>query len=353
MAIVMMSDTPKFSTSAPVKPPQRVKLFLRPTDDLGEGEEGYYRLRLLNFVNTEKNDRDYPFIVRNVHRVFGKNEEGKNVVKGEVVCPTTVFAHQSGKGEEICEICKFVGKKFDEYRKSNKTDVAARAAANQFKAKFEAWIPVYVINDPTYDRNNGKLMAFCFNDKKEFDEFRKKVEATRRQHEVYNGGAAVDFFIRLGTDETVYDEGTPNEHVFKKTVIRKMVFSRDPYPIPQITTESLMEFEFDDQLYTPPSKEEVKAFYDQFCKVQTVGGLPDDDEEIKEAEVRPALPPKASAPTQQAPAKAPPPVDDFDDLLMDEPPKAEPAKAVKAVKAEPAKAAPAASVAVDELEDLL
>ena len=358
-----VSHTPKTSKTAPVKRPQRIKIFLRPTED--GGTDTYYRFRLLNFTDATKNDRDYPFIVRYVHRVFGKNEEGKPIVAGEIVCPVTKFAHwEEGDPYKTCKICNYSGRQYNEYNKSGKTDMEARRKSRDFGRKYEAWVPVYVVNDPVYDGNNGKMMAFCFGDKKQFEEFLALIDETERKNPIYNGESAVDFYIKLEEKIETVNEGLPDQRTFKKVDIKKMGFTSRPYPIPEITEDMLRTFEFDEQLYVQPTPETINAFYNKFCKVQTVGDIPDDDMDMIDVpsskQSEPAETPKP------APKKAaPPPIDegeedDFDlpftqheDKVEPEPVKTPVKKEVEQEKPEPKQIKKAADVTMDELDDLL
>ncbi len=284
----MDTEVPRFSKTVPMKGAQRIKLFLRPTEDKSQ----YYRFRLLNFRDPAKNDRDYPYIVRYVHRVFGKDENGKAVVKGEIVCPVTKFSHWAGDPYKECPICNYSGRQFQAYKQSKNTDKVASAKSREFGRKFEAWIPVYVVNDPLYDVNNGKLKAFCFTNKDEYTMFDNLVKQKAMEETVF-GPDAVDFCIRLAKEHVVENEGQPNERVYDAVKVREMGFKSKPTHIDAITPEAISEFEFDDQLYVVPTKEQLEDFYKKFCKMTQDDdddpfGAGGKDNDLEVAAVKPA-----------------------------------------------------------------
>lgn len=367
-----MTTRPKNSKSAPAKKQQRLKLFLKPTDPEG-GQESYYRFRLLCFTDSTKNDRDDSVIIRYVHRVFGKNEDGKTIVAGEVVCPVTKFAQWDGNPYKDCKICNYAGRQFNEYNKSGKTDREAIRKNREFSRKYEAWVPVYVVNDPVYETNNGKLMAFCFTDKKQYEAFDSLCRKAERESSIYNENA-VDFYLKLGEVTKIINEGKPDEHPWTTTEIKKMGFTKREYPIDAITDSALSEFEFDEQLYKFSTREEIDEFYDKFCKPQSVGDIPDDDMEMIDVssspkDEKPAAKTKSvepddiedTPPPKEEPAKKP--ADDFEaDLdaefdspppekkpVKEEPKEEEPAPAKEAAK--PVKKAE--TVSMEELDSLL
>jgi len=62
-------------------------------------------------------------------------------------------------------------------KESNWKDADARKKNKDFGRKYQAIVPVYVVNDPNYEGNNGKFKVIMFGDKKVYDGFVKKVEA--------------------------------------------------------------------------------------------------------------------------------------------------------------------------------
>lgn len=313
MSLIMDTEVPRFSKTVPMKGAQRIKLFLRPTEDKSQ----YYRFRLLNFRDPAKNDRDYPYIVRYVHRVFGKDENGKAVVKGEIVCPVTKFSHWAGDPYKECPICNYSGRQFQAFKQSKNTDKVASAKSREFGRKFEAWVPVYVVNDPLYDVNNGKLKAFCFTNKDEYTMFDNLVRQKAMEETVF-GPDAVDFCIRLAKEHIVENEGEPNERTYDAVRVREMGFKSKPTHIDAITSEAISEFEFDDQLYVVPTKEQLNDFYNKFCKMtqddddDPFGAGSKEDNDLDVAAVKPAAKatPTIVSSKTEAPARKPAPKED-------------------------------------------
>lgn len=322
----MDTEVPKFSKTVPMKGAQRIKLFLRPTEDKSQ----YYRFRLLNFRDPAKNDRDYPYIVRYVHRVFGKDENGKPMVKGEVVCPVTKFSHWAEDPYKTCPICNYSGRQFQAYKQSKNTDKVASSKSREFGRKFEAWVPVYVVNDPLHDVNNGKMKAICFTNKDEYTAFDNLARAKAMEEVIYNADA-VDFCIRLAKEHVVENEGQPNERAYDTVKVSEMGFKSKPTHIDAITPEAIAEFEFDEQLYVVPTKEELEDFYNKFCKMQVqdddddpFGSEKKADKELDIAAVKPSAP--ARKPAIATPPSPPDTTDEELDSMFAEPDKKTEAK---------------------------
>ena len=250
---------------------QNILLTLRPTE-----KTEYYRLRLINF-STSKNDRGSDFIVRYVHLKWGKNDKGKSIVESRVVCPVTKYVKWSGNRYEDCPICKFANNNFIAFKKSGYTDKESARKNHEFSRHFEAYVPVYVINDPVYESNNGKLKVICFTDRDEYQKFYDLAVKTAKERgvNVCNAKDAVDFCIRIARVNEVRNEGKPNEYVWSHNVIKKMDFTSKPHTIPEITSELIDEFPYDDEYYVSSSPEELKEFYDKYCRKKF-----DDDDDL-------------------------------------------------------------------------
>lgn len=270
-----MSSLPKKSKSAGQRTAKKnlaISLKPCPTD------KSFYRFRLLAFSSESKNDRDDPHIVRWVHQIWKKDpEKGFPILEDEIICPVTPHVHVEGDRYHACKVCDMTNKYFLAFKESGWKDKEANHKFKELSRKFNACIPVYVVDDPVYDGNIGKFKVLIINDKKEYQEFRAKIEKQLLKTPVFNGKGAVDLCIHVGEEVQTFNEGQPNERSYKKKVWDKVVFSTKPYDIPSITKETVDSMGFDESYYTSSSPEEILAFYNKYCKVSN-DDIPEDDE---------------------------------------------------------------------------
>lgn len=323
-----LSTLPKQSKSVSTNRPVNIFLSLKPCP--ADDPRAFYRFRLLNFAS-KNSTRDYPFIEKYTHTVWGKTEDGKPMIESSVVCPVTKYVDWVGDRYD-CPICKYASNNFISYKESNYKDKVSAEKNRKFSRKFEANIPVYVVNDPNYEGNNNKFKVITFTDKDKYAEFKELVNVKLREVSVFNGVAGVDFCIRIDKIVETVNAGQPNEYTWSHNVISKMLFSSKPYELPAITKEAVDAFPFDDQYYISSTKEELDQFYNKYCRVQM------DDLDIEdEAITIVSTPTVKPAPVVTSPAKkrdieetpvsnpavvATPPAndisnDDIDDLLND------------------------------------
>lgn len=272
----LMASLPKHSRSAGQRTAKKrsLVLSLKPCPD----DKTYYRFRLLAFSSDGKNDRDDPHITRWVHQIWGKNpEKGFPVIEDEIVCPVTPFVNVDGDRYHACKICDVAQKYFLAFKESGWKDREAGRKNKTFSRKFQGIVPVYVVNDPNYDGNNGKFKVLIFNNKKEYQEFRSKIEKQLLKTPVFNGRNAVDLCIHVGEETKVYNEGQPNESTYKTKVWDKVVFSTKAYDIPSINEETCSSMGFDEEYYYTSTPEEINAFYKKYCTISN-DDIPEDDE---------------------------------------------------------------------------
>lgn len=269
-----MSTLPKHSKSAGVnKKPKNLVLSMRPCAD----DQTYYRFRLLAFAGINS-DRDDPHICRFVHQVWGTHpEKGYPVLEDEIVCPVSPYVHVEGNKYGACKVCDVANKYFIAFKESNWKDKEAAKKNKLFGRKYQAIVPVYVVNDPNYDGNNGKFKVIIFNDKKQYQDFRSKIEKASMTNCVFNGKNAVDCCIHMGETAKIVNEGQPNEYVYKIREIDKIKFSNKPYDIPSITKETVDAMGFDETYYVESTQDEINAFYKKHCTVSN-DDIPEDDE---------------------------------------------------------------------------
>lgn len=309
----LMTSLPKHSKSNGGGKKRNLYLSLRPCAD----EKTYYRVRLLAF-NSETTDRDDPFIERFIHQKWGVNaEKGYPVLEDEIVCPVTPHVHVEGNKYDSCKICNLANKYFVAFKESNWKDKEANKKNKEFGRKYQAIIPVYVVDNPNFDGDNGKFKVLIFNDKKFYTNFRAQIEKASQRNCVFNGSNAVDCCIHVTEEQTVVNEGKPNQYVWKHKVIDKVVFTTKPYDIPSITKETVNSMGFDDEYYTTSTQAEIDAFYKKYCTISN-DDIPEDDVVQVYDTPKPQPKPAPVAPVSN-PTPATPAIDDLglDDLTAD------------------------------------
>ena len=308
----LMTSVPRNSKSNGGVKKRNLLMSLKPCAD----EKTYYRVRLLGFLN-EHTDRDDFCIVRYVHQKWGVNaEKGYPVLEDEITCPVTPHVHVEGNRYDSCKICNLANKYFIAFKESGWKDKEANKKSKEFGRKFQAIIPVYVVDNPNYDGDNGKFKVIVFNDKKFYEEFRKKVEKAAQTNMVFNGQNAVDCCIHVSNVTEVVNEGKPTEYTWKHKVIDKVVFTTKPYDIPSINKETLNSMGFDDEYYTTSTQDEIDLFYKKYCTISN-DDIPDDDMPIYD---EPKTSARAAAPVSVSnpiPVKNDIPEESFDVITSD------------------------------------
>ena len=308
----LMTSVPRNSKSNGGVKKRNLLMSLKPCAD----EKTYYRVRLLGFLN-EHTDRDDFCIVRYVHQKWGVNaEKGYPVLEDEITCPVTPHVHVEGNRYDSCKICNLANKYFIAFKESGWKDKEANKKSKEFGRKFQAIIPVYVVDNPNYDGDNGKFKVIVFNDKKFYEEFRKKVEKAAQTNMVFNGQNAVDCCIHVSNVTEVVNEGKPTEYTWKHKIIDKVVFTTKPYDIPSINKETLNSMGFDDEYYTTSTQDEIDLFYKKYCTISN-DDIPDDDMPIYD---EPKTPARAAAPVSVSnpiPVKNDIPEENFDVITSD------------------------------------
>lgn len=287
-----------------------ITLFLKPNDPNNDSEK--YRFRILNFRSQSKNDRVYPFISRYVHNHWGTNDNGFRIVDDCVVCPST--PHVDAKGDEslgftetyrelklkdkkamwdnVCPVCRQVAAAWNAWKSSGKTDRLALERISAMKKQFQGVIPVYVVNDPVNEKNNGRFKCIIFSNQDEYKQFidivnreRAKIAASGNSYTWCNGKNAVDFYLRMEKVPVIYNEGKPNEKQGIARRITKMAFGAKAYDLLDnngaeiVTKEAIDRFEFDDQYYVRSTKTELEEFYKKHYSI-AARNIPDEDEDV-------------------------------------------------------------------------
>lgn len=277
-----ITDIPQNTKQVAKPTKQNIALFLKPT----EGND-VYRFRLLGFLS-KKSERKTPYIQRFVHSVWVKNENGKSHTES-VVCPVSPYVkdgHWVGNPMDDCPICKFSNQNYIAFKNSGFTDMEANKKNKDYGRKFEVLIPVYVITDPVHPENNGKLKVFGLYTKEDFEKFSELVRIERKEkgNQVFNGTNAVDFVIQLVTVKEDRVKKNGEKYVWTYNKVGRMGFlSNKAYDIPGITKEKIDAFEFDDQYWVYPTKEDLEEFYNAHVKgtMADASELPPMDDDVK------------------------------------------------------------------------
>lgn len=247
---------------APRKKPN-LEMFLKPC----QGDRVFYRVRLLNFTTKQ---RDWPHITRFVHSIWDVDKATGKKRLNKIVCPTTPWI--DGKNAQ-CKICAYSGKQFAINRESHGADPTAGSKGAKFRKKFEAIIPVYVVNDPNYEGNNNKFKVFIIDDQKTYEDFLTLIRKQSMKVPVFNGVNAVDCCFHVSVNAIPMKNGG----TFNKTVIDKFVFTTEPKTYPAITSENIDNFPFDDTYFVKSEDYEINDFYNKYCVVSN-DDIPEDDD---------------------------------------------------------------------------
>lgn len=269
----ILADTmPKNSKSAGQTKPS-IALRLKQTEG-----KNVYVVRLL-LTEPEKTipgtiPRDHPFIEKNVHEAWGKDADGKSTFQGWVTCPTTKYVRPTlgakVNPKEYCPICRYVDSNFVAYKNSGWKDKQAQKVINSFKTLKLVAIPLYVVRDPHEVANNGKAKVLLLklkdkNDELFYNNLNALIKAQQLKTKVFNGSAqAVDLWISVKEETTVYKEGTPEEKKYTKTRPDRIGFIAKPHEIPAITNELVSNFPYDEDYYTSSTLEELTKFYNDY-----------------------------------------------------------------------------------------
>lgn len=276
MSTKMVDALPKNAKNAPVnkKGANTFLLKMKPTEG-----NNVYRVRLLSFLNGI-NTRDYPFIEKFVHEKWDKDAEGKGVYKGFVTCPATRYVRPTLPPKtdpfKYCPVCDYTNSQFLAYKESGYKDKIASKVVREFKRRYVALIPVYVVKDPHEPTNIKKARVWAIKDKEVYEKLNALIK--KQLTKVFNGGKATDLFIYVKSEEEVINEGKENEFKYKTTKIDKMGFGKTEYEIPEINEKFIDEFPFDDEFYTFSTKEELQKFYDDY--VISNSSIPEDSLEV-------------------------------------------------------------------------
>jgi hypothetical protein len=235
---------------------KRLEVFLRPTE-----KNEFFRFRLLWF-NHEGSGRKVPYIERWIHQVWEDGEDGKRKLN-EIICPISKHVAETWPGNpyDNCPVCKFANMNFVAFKDSSWKDKVAANNSKVFKRKYDLVVPVYIVSDPCYSNNVGKIRVFRINDSKVGDKFKKMIVAKSAEASIFNGGKALDFIIRMDKVKYEREDGS----FWTKNEIVQMGFTNKPYEIAGITPELIDAFPFDDYFGAIPTVSDLKEWHRKYC----------------------------------------------------------------------------------------
>lgn len=253
---VFVNDKLTMASTQSDKSLKRLEVFLRPTE-----KNEFFRFRLLWFRHDGSNRR-VPYIERWIHQVWEDGDDGKKKLN-EVICPISrhVAENWPGNPYDDCPICQFAGLNFITFKDSAWTDKVAGQNYKNFKRKYDLVVPVYIVSDPCYSGNVGKIRVFRISDSKVGEKFKKLIVEKSAESQIFNGGKAVDFLIRMDKVEYTNDNGS----VWTKNEIVQMGFTKKPYELNAITPELVNAFPFDDYFGASPTLQDLKYWHKEHC----------------------------------------------------------------------------------------
>lgn len=256
MSDIFVNDKLTMASTQSDKTLKRLEVFLRPTE-----KNEFFRFRLLWFKH-EGSNRKVPYIERWIHQVWEDGENGKRQVQ-DIICPISKHVAENWPGNpyDDCPICNFANMNFVAFKDSAWKDKVAQNNSKTFKRKYDLVIPVYIVSDPCYSGNVGKIRVFRINDSKVGEKFKKLIVEKSAETQIFNGGKAVDFLIRMDKVKYDRDDGT----FWTKNEIVQMGFSTKPYEINAITPDLINAFPFDDYFGAVPTMSDLKEFHKKYC----------------------------------------------------------------------------------------
>lgn len=245
------------------------QIFVRETED-----GSFYRFRLLNiqpdqrFVTSSNfaHYRDFPFIIQHIHQVWQDvptNDPEKPIKKvcHTIVCPQTDYVKANStlsKGQ--CPMCAAYGAAWKAYSDSHYKNQEAKAKMKNLHNSLRVLVPVYVVNDPNHDANNGAVKVLSL-DEDAYQALLTQINASAANNTPIWGPDACDLFFTWGKVEKVKNEGKPNEFRFKKNGFTRIGFTTTPKHLDGLTDELVDDLQFDANWYQVPTKEDLDQFY--------------------------------------------------------------------------------------------
>lgn len=247
------------------------QLFLKPTE---EGK--FYQLRLLNIgvddrfrvASNFSHYRDFPFIPQHIHTCWhdvATDNPDKPIRKvcETIVCPQTDYVKANStlsKGQ--CPMCKAWASAWKAWTDSKYKNQEAKAKMRALHADFRVLVPVFVVQDPNFEQNNGSVKVVSF-DQDAYDALLAQIQAAQGSNVAIWNNDACNLYFSWGKIEKVVHEGQPNEYRFQKNGFTRVGFTTNPKHIDGLTDDVTDDLQFDANWFTVPTKEELDQFYVQ------------------------------------------------------------------------------------------
>lgn len=317
------------------------EMTIRPT-----AEGSYYRFRLLSFPPDPEfvksagltYYRDLHFLPRYMHVVWteepsDKSPTGVRNVRHVIPCPASEYIRvNSGLTKKGCPICNAGNAALQAYTDSGKRNQVAKEKWLKCKNVFEALVPVYVVQDPNNDANNGSVKVWRVNE----EQYQRLInivnEAERGKTPIFNDNA-VDLYFSFGLEEkSRTNKRTGETKTWKQNDIGRLGLTTSVYKVDGLD-DLVRGLNFDANFFTIPTLDELQDFY---VKNIASAAVPNDIPSDIPNDIPAAPAPKA------APVK-----DDFEELKgfpagpINEAPKAKAAPVADIPPVEPPPAAPA------------
>lgn len=256
MSNIFVDDKLTMASTQSDKSLKRLEVFLRPTE-----KNELFRFRLLWF-KAPNSTRKVPYIERWIHQVWEDGDNGKKKLS-EIICPISKHVAENWPGNpyDDCPICKFTNLNLVTAKDSKWTDKVANANFRTFKRKYDLVVPVYIVSDPVYPGNNGKIRVFRINDSKVGEKFKQLIVSKRAETQIFNGGKSPDFLIRMDKVPYTNKDGS----TWMKNEIVQMGFTTKAYEIGGITADAIEAFPFDDYFGAVPTMQDLKDWHKAHC----------------------------------------------------------------------------------------
>ena len=281
------------------------ELTMRPspkTDENGNPlsmNQRYYTLRFLSFEHGDRTD--YPFIMRHEHIKYNMDANGKCTGVEKITCPTTEWAKNrlAKQGEPIgkgyCPICQYsFDKNKEAFAVKGQRDNTAARLAKETEKKWAVYMPVYVVNDPHYNKNNQHLRTLRLTDKEGFNKIVESLEYLMNEKglNVFNGEEGVNLAILVEkvsknlTDKNgnpIINKATGKPYVRSENKITDIKAStKNLVAYPQITDKAIEELDFDGTYNVASNRAALTTFLNS--NWLAFGASEDDFESVESAQ---------------------------------------------------------------------
>ena len=224
-----------------------------------------YKFKLLYYV-PDDSTRISPFINQFSHTFWDDDAVGSKLQK--IVCPTSEYLDGS-KGFKKCPVCARLSEFWDESQAGSKT---ARKRYDLFKRKFNGYVLIYVINDPSKKENNGTVKVMRYG--KDIQEFLNKeilgIDPNKKEMSDddavgYNGFGvkdSYDLIISVGEKSATLANG--EKRTYNKYDC-KFARNKSTVEVDEKTVEVMAsEIDFDGKYHISFDEEKTMKFFNKY-----------------------------------------------------------------------------------------